>query len=303
MKILHLSMFDTAGVPWLQCRALNRVPGVTARWHRMKRGLFGEYQPDFPGREHEAVDFAMRADVLHWHGTHALANGRALAALGRPAVVEIHGAPERGRGTRPATPCTLIVSTPDMLAEYPDAEWVPNAVFPDEHPWLPDPDRPAEPVVICRGASPHPALKDVGPFDRAGAWVEAAVQHATYLPLQRMPWREYNEVKRRCHVLLDHLQGYFGVVTIEALAQGVVPVVSLRPDVRAAVERRFDGLPPWLDASGPERLHQELAALVRDPATLAEQGRACRAFAVERWDPADVTRQLLGVYERAALSR
>lgn len=307
IRVLHCSKLPTAGVPFLQCRALNRLRAVQAN-HYQLHDSWHRYPIKWKaGRDDLAVSaFARQADIVHYHGTMALNTFHRMLKpwLRRnvKTVITVHGAPERHAFRAPARRAMVIVSTPDMLRQYPGAVWIPNLVFPGEKPWVPaDPaPAPGPPWRILRGATPHAHCKDVVLFDQVLARLQSRRSTLVeYIVGKEMGWKAYNDLKRSCHIVLDHLQGYYGVVTVEALAQGVVPVVSIADDVRAEVVRYFGAEPPWFHVPVKGELYHDLEALLQDTDGLIARAQSCREFAVEHMDPMRGARDLLDVYCRA----
>lgn len=306
IKVLHCSKLPTAGVPWLQCRALNRLEEVDAH-HYQLQDSWHRYPIEWKGGRDDAsvAGFVRGADIVHYHGTMAFSTFHRMLKPWMPktakTVLTIHGAPERHCFRKPLRPSMVIVSTPDMLRQYPGAVWVPNLVFPSENPWKPELRRaPGPPWRILRGATPHAHCKDVVLFDQVMRKLSARRSSLVeYLIGEEMTWKHYNKLKRSCHLLLDHLQGYYGVVTIEALAQAVIPVVSIADDVRAEVLEYFGTEPPWIHIPTKGELYHDLEAVLQDTKGLIDRADACRQFAVDHMDPMRGARDLLNVYRRA----
>jgi hypothetical protein len=80
------------------------------------------------------------------------------------------------------------------------------------------------------------------------------------------PHAECLRRKARCHMVFDHMQGYYGMSSLESLAQGV-PVVAGLDDWCAGHMREFAdcGELPWIVARDRAALAAALARLARDP--------------------------------------
>ncbi len=118
--------------------------------------------------------------------------------------------------------------------------------------------------------------------------------------IDNVPHRECLARKRRCMAMLDHLQGYYGMASLEGLSQGLAVIAGL-DDWNAGRIREFAGLAedaplPWVltDVAG---LAQTIEALALDLDRTAELGRASRRFMEQRWSDAKVAARLAETYE------
>lgn len=123
-----------------------------------------------------------------------------------------------------------LVSTPDLLDELPEATWLPVVV--DHTIWVPGeaPLQRTRPVVVH--APSNPALK-------GSALIEPAVQALhdkgliEYRRLDGVAPERMPAVLAEADVVLDHFViGNYGVLTVQALAQGRVTVGHVHPRVR-----------------------------------------------------------------------
>ena len=109
----------------------------------------------------------------------------------------------------------MMVSTPDLLRMAPEAAWIPNIVpldNPDFMPWaIPDSDS----VRICQ-APTRKDLKNTAEFiavtdrmmKRGNPLERVIIEHTAY--------KTCLAIKRSCHIHFDHMQGYYGVSSLES---------------------------------------------------------------------------------------
>lgn len=189
----------------------------------------------------------------------------------------------------------LLVSTPDLLRLLPEAHWQPNLVPVDDPRYRPDPDRPETPVAVCHSPT-NKALKNTDTFLAAMAELAARGLPVRTELIDDVPHAECLARKQCCHILFDHLQGYYGVSSLEGLAQGLVVVAGLDSWCRAHLSAFAGGRElPWVDST-PDRLAADLAALVADPGRRAALGAQGRRFMEEVWSDSRLARMLGAFY-------
>ena len=121
----------------------------------------------------------------------------------------------------------LLVSTPDLLKLLPEAKWQPNLVPIHDPLYRPVENKPETPVIICHSPTRRD-LKNTAEFIQA----TDKLKKSTHMPVEiriveNMPHKECLSLKRESHILFDHLQGYFGVSSLEGLSQGLCVVAGL----------------------------------------------------------------------------
>ena len=59
--------------------------------------------------------------------------------------------------------------------------------------------------------------------------------------IERTAYRDCLRIKRSCHIVFDHMRGWFGIASLESLCQGK-PVVAGLDDWNVEQIREFTGL-------------------------------------------------------------
>lgn len=316
MRILMLAINDPAGTAIQFRKALNRHTEHEARLitletrynHSWEKDL---HVPDLGPDGIEEISILMReADVFHFHMTcdeHQSFGGfRPVDFLKGKAVVHHHHGHhdfradpgsfrdkyrERGR-------VNLLVSTPDLLQLLPEASWQPNLVPIDEPLLKPLWGRYDDPgqLQVCHSPTRRD-LKNTKEFLAAVKAVNKRIVHLSVDLVDDVPNDECLARKRRCHVLFDHMQGYYGVSSLEGLSQGLAVIAGLDEWNRAKVAE-FAGTDdlPWLAAADQDELTGLLRSLALDRARCENAGLAGRRFMEERWSDRKVVRRLADFY-------
>lgn len=191
----------------------------------------------------------------------------------------------------------VIVSTPDLLQIAENATWVPNLVPINDVHYLPryEESLPPLPVKICQA----PTRK----FDKHTEVFTTALQKLQEdqqiepVILERMNHKECLAKKRTCHIVFDHMRGWFGISSLESLCQGK-PVIAGLDDWNIKCIREFTGTDnlPWQVARNEEELYKLLSRLVTDGDIRAQVGRESRTFMEQHWTEQQALRVLLDVY-------
>lgn len=301
---------DPAGMGIAFCRAVNRLGRHTCRIATLQTRYTHSWGKDLHLPDLDDTGLAelehllQTSDVLHFHMTadENLRLGPFLPAdylPGKAVVHHEHGHhefrsdPERFRAKyRALGRKNLLVSTPDLLRLMPEARWQPNLV-PESDPLL----RPVArnwsgPLKVAHS----PTRKDLKNTDELLAVVEELAQAGVLLRLDlidNVPNSECLARKQSAHVLFDHMQGYYGVSSLEGLSQGLAVIAGLDEWNRAHVAE-FSGVSagsgdlPWVVARNRDELALRLRELAGDLERCREIGAASRRFVEDRWSEAKV---------------
>lgn len=317
MNILMLAINDPAGTAIQFCRALNRHTEHTARLATLETRYTHSWEkdmhlPDLGPDGVEELGMLMReADVFHFHmtcdehqpfGPHLPADH-----LRGKAVVHHHHGHHDFRSNpgafrdkyRRLGRANLLVSTPDLMHLLPEAAWLPNLVPVDDPPLTPLPGRfdGPGPLRVCHSPT-RKDLKNTDDFMAVVRAMEGGPHRLAVDLIDDVPNAECLERKRRCHVLFDHMQGYYGVSSLEGLSQGLAVIAGLDGWNRQQVAR-FAGTDdlPWVIATDRAQLADRLRELAGDRDRCRAVGEASRRFMVERWSDRIVAGRLARFYE------
>ncbi len=250
------------------------------------------------------------ADVVHFHvlANEQLQIGPLLVQdhlrPGTEIVHHHHGHPDfRANPVRYRTRYAVLgrrtlVSTPDLLRLLPEATWIPNCVPTSEPLYRPfEGERDPSRVVLSHSPTVR-ALKNTHELVTAVERVRATDPRLELELLEGMRHRECLERKRRSDLCFDHMQGYFGMSSLEALSQGVPTIAGLDQWNKSEISDFFGcESVPWLRARHGGELTDLLRRLAADPAQREAIGRNSRAFMENVWTEQRVAQGLIEFYE------
>ena len=315
MNILMIAENDPAGTAILFAKAINRLTRHTCRLitqqirynHMWEKDLFVPWlnEKDWDEVEH----LLKRSDLFHFHMTVdenvALGPFTPKDYLKGKIVVHHHhghhdfrGNPEKYRAKyKELRRKALLVSTPDLLHLLPEANWQPNLVPISEPLYLPEPEKPETPVTIAHS----PTRKDLKNTDELLLVMDELSGHEPKIELELLDNVEHTEClarKRRCHAVFDHMQGYYGVSSLEGLSQGMPVIAGLNEWCRDHMAE-FSGTQklPWVAARNKPELKSAIAALAKDLEQRKEIGLRSREFMEEHWNEEKVAQRLISFYE------
>jgi len=317
VNILMIAVNDPAGTGIGFCRAVNRLGRHRCRIVTLETRYTHSWTKDLhvPDLGEEGLAELERllktSDVFHFHMTadENLKLGPFLPAdhlSGKAIVHHEHGHhdfrsdPERFRAKYRALGRTsLLVSTPDLWRMMPEARWQPNLVHQDEEPLRPARRDWTGPLKVAHS----PTRKDLKNTAELLAVVDTvrAMGCAVDLDLiDNVPHAECLARKRAAHVLFDHMQGYYGVSSLEGLSQGLAVIAGL-DDWNLAQVADFAGVAqealPWVLARSPQELEARLRELAADLEGCRAVGDASRRFVERSWSEAKVAGRLCDFWD------
>jgi len=317
MIILMFAINDPAGTAIQFCNAINRHSQHSARLvtletrytHCWEKDL---HVPDLGPDGIEEIAILMReADIFHFHmtcdehqpfGPHLPAD----FMKGKAVVHHHHGHhdfrsnPQSFRDKYKRLGRTnLLVSTPDLMKKLPEARWQPNLVPINSNLLLPKWGRFDDEckLKVCHS----PTRKDLKNTDEFMAAVKKLEKEGVRLDVDMIddvPNDECLARKRRCHVLFDHMQGYYGVSSLEGLSQAVAVIAGLDDWNREQVAQ-FAGTDdlPWITAYDQTNLEETLRELDGNRAGCQLVGLKGREFMEKHWSDTRVAGHLIDFYE------
>jgi hypothetical protein len=311
MQILMIAINDPAGTAIEFTKAINKYTRHTCRLitKEIRYNFMFEKDLHLPWLDgdgwDEVEDLLKTSDVFHFHMTADeyidLGPFRPVDYIKGKIIVHHHhghpdfrGNPEKYRQKyKKLGRKNLLVSTPDLLKLLPGARWQPNLVPIDDQPYTPMKNKPKEPVIICHSPT-RKDLKNTDEFIYAVNNLKRDSEIPNELRLiENTPHKECLRLKRESHILFDHLQGYFGVSSLEGLSQGLCVIAGLDDWNRGHIEA-FTGTKelPWVIANNG-CLAKRLAGLIHDVENAAEIGKHSRSFMEKCWNPNKLANQLV----------
>ncbi|MCR4318398.1 MAG: glycosyltransferase family 1 protein [Planctomycetes bacterium] len=195
----------------------------------------------------------------------------------------------------------FLVSTPDLKAMAPEGYWVPNLVPLDDpdYAFMPDAQLPRDRMIVFQSPT-RLDLKNTAELDEMLSKLALKYPIASDI-VQNTNHRECLRRRRNAHVSFDHLQGYYGVSSLEALSQGK-PLIAGLDSWNQRMIKEFTGVDtlPWIVCHSIEKVAGELLALCHSPETRAVKGVEGRRFMEKCWSEKHVIDRLFGFYERAS---
>ncbi len=316
MNILMITQNDPAGMAIAFTNAINRYTEHSCRLITTETRYNFDYQKDIHlpdiGEDgfDEIRDLLSKAHIIHFH---LLADEN--MELGPVRIKEFvkgkmlihhhHGHPhfranpEYYREKYKKLRRKVLVSTPDLLQLVPEAVWQPNIVPVDDPLYLPLPsDNENNERFIIAHSPTRKELKNTEEIIQVfGILQEKLSQKLKLDIIENTPHRECLRRKQQCDVFFDHMQGYFGVSSLEALSQGK-PVIAGLDEWNISCIREFTGCEklPWLIARDADSLGRILKRLFQEKNLRIESGKASRRFMEQSWNTPKIVDHLIGQY-------
>ena len=333
MNILHVTSTDPAGSVINLVDAINHHTKHRARLITTARINTYNFRPDISdifdcGDEIEAL--LKQADVIHLHkvdeefeikvplpknGLTRTFKMKDYMTKSNKIIYHVHGHPyERERTSECAENYKMrggkvLASTPDLEemfgAYYENVSYFPNCVPINDVRYLP---RATDEMVLIAngerklivGQTPtNSVLKDVriiqDVISRLGK-----TYPVIYLKVMQVEQDTALRHKRNMHVVFDHMQGYYGLSSLEGLSMGKPTIAGLSDYCVKAISDFFcvEGSSlPWLRVLTSEELETTLVSFLTDEARRLELGRQSRKFMEAVWSDKAIGRRLAGVYE------
>ncbi len=253
---VHLAQTNTAYAPARFVNLINKYTEHRAYLIQARGFVFGNplgiVCPKTIERIQEILD---KADVLHIHGNH-IYDKKKIAGIKidkhlqrKPFVLHYHGTPQREQARRCQRNVPLLVSTPEMLPLFPIAKYFPNLID-ETHEIYTKRKKQNKKLKICHHFSFHWKLKDTGFFDAAKAQFIQNGNSLNFVMLEQMALVDALNQRASCDVCFDHLQGYYGFISIESMAQGLLVANGCNAQSQKEIKDFFFGeLPPFFYTS------------------------------------------------------
>lgn len=335
MLIVHVTNTDPAG------SVINFVRAMNAHTPHRTRLIATQMIPqfDFPkdildqydgGDEVEAL--LTNADVIHLHKvmddfSFEMELQRGIKKIeianylpGKKVVYHIHGAPhernfpEETAQKYVAKGATVLASTPDLEEIYKmfgvNVTYFPNCVPINDVRYLPratdapmtGADGVTKKYCIFQSGT-HSILKNMhiirDVMDKLAKELPVFFLHTTPENIQTQDFALRH--KRIAHVVFDHLEGYYGLSSLEALSMGKPTIAGLSKYTIDAICKFFElpdaNILPWQIARSAEMVEKTIRDLVKDDDLRCAVGHASRKFMEEVWSDANIARRMAHFYE------
>ena len=315
MNILMITANDPAGMGIAFTNAINRYSEHRCRLvtSQDRYGIdFGKdiHLPDIHDDDFGEVEQLLKdADIIHFHmltdeNSHLGPLVIRQYTKGKKILHHHHGHPDylinvaaynekyRRLGRQ------VIVSTPDLLQIADNAAWVPNLVPINDVHYLPrfEESLPPGPLKICQ-APTRKFDKHTDVFCRVFLRLRMEYPHIEQVILERMNHLDCLNSKKTCHIVFDHMRGWFGISSLESLCQGK-PVIAGLDDWNIKCIKEFTGTDelPWQVARDEDALYRVLHTLIADRELRDAVGRKSREFMEQHWTEQQALQVLLAVY-------
>ncbi|MHC4558352.1 MAG: glycosyltransferase [Planctomycetota bacterium] len=190
----------------------------------------------------------------------------------------------------------VLVSTPDLLKLLPEATWQPNLVPINDPHYLPLSGAGNGRVRICHSPT-RKDLKNTAEFDAVVCSLQGRYNHVDKVIIENMLHQECLRTKQQCDIHFDHMQGYYGVSSLESLSQGK-PVIAGLDDWNIIHIKEFTGSEglPWVIAHTQDELQDRVEMLITDHDLRNKTAGKSRQFMEEHWSEQRALQVLLKVY-------
>lgn len=330
-SVLHITTTDPAGAGFNLCQALQRHTEWNARILTTQPNVYGH--PEDIGTVYDYYDeleqLLLDADVVHFHKitedfeiSLPLTSSRKRTwqvkdfirtPKNKNLIYHVHGHPyeranpEENGKQYAARGARVLTSTPDLATLYAPhcrSEYFPNCVPQDDLLYVPRgttkklrDSKGTERWIVAHSVS-VPSLKNVAHIEEAVRRV-ADKYPVNYLQLKDMPFSKTMKIKRHSSVVFDHMQGYYGLGSLEGFSLGKPVICGLDGPNLAAVQS-FWGLKgsghPWIIARDLETLEDSLEYLLEEPGRIEEHGKQGREFIENVWSDRNVATRLADIY-------
>jgi glycosyltransferase involved in cell wall biosynthesis len=332
MNILHITTTDPAGAGYNLVRALNEHTNHRARIITTHPNVFAH--PDDISTAFDFYDefeaILVQADVLHFHKidedfeislptqssrqrSWKIKDFLRTGGKNKQIVYHIHGHPyeranvkENGEKYAEKKLGRILTSTPDLESMYRcycDARWFPNCVPINDIRYLP---RATNKMIRARDDKDYyfvaqtvsdPHLKNVKEIVEAIKSLED-IYPVKYFPISGMKFDTAIKVKRHSHIIFDHIQGYYGLGSLEGLSMGKPVIAGLNDYCLKRIFEFFDiSDTPWQVARTVKDIRDVIFNLLADPEKMKEVGEYSRKFMEEVWSDKAIGRRLASFYE------
>ncbi len=317
MKILMIAENDPAGTAISFTKAINRYTAHSCRLitRQIRYNFMFEKDIHLPWLEEdqldEVEDLLKKSDIYHFHMISdeniSLGPFKPKEYMrGKRIIHHHHGHPDFRKNSgkyrekyKRLNRKNLLVSTPDLLHLLPGAKWQPNLVPINDPLYMPKENKTNGIIRIGQSVTRKDIKNTKELINATGAIKKKSSIPELELDIIEMTaHKECLKKKQKCHIFFDHMQGYFGVSSLESLSQGT-PVIAGVDNWNIKHIKEFTGVEelPWVIAGNADELEKCLAALIQDPDLRLRAAANSRSFMENYWTEQQALKLLLDVYE------
>jgi hypothetical protein len=200
---------------------------------------------------------------------------------------------------------SIIVSTPDLLKVAENSTWVPNLVPLNDVHFLPryNNSLTGDIIKVCQSPT-RKYHKHTREFKAAMQAIKGKYPNRIQpIIIEKRPYIECLQIKRTCHIVFDHMRGWFGIASLESLSHGK-PVIAGLDDWNIRCIKDFTGVDrlPWVIARSQAELEAKIEALILDSDLRNTIGVEGRRFMQNYWSETHALNVLLRVYDISSSS-
>lgn len=299
MKIVHISNTSMAYSPARFVDLINKYTKHRADLIQAKT-FFTENPLNIStncNNRHIIVDLIKEADILHFHGTlnydtkkiKGVKFGHLLK--GKKIFLHYHGTPQRESPNKFKRSETTIVSTPEMKPLFKDSIFFPNLIDETSNLYTKKQSK-SDKIKICHHYSLHKQLKNTDFFEKM-------INKSKIVDFEIINQCNLKEAieKRSCYdCVFDHFQGYYGMISIEAMAQKIAVINGCSDYVLSELEEFFGEKPPFL-VLNKEKFLKFITTSSKE--YFNEIGKLGEKFMVEKWSGKKNIHRLIELYEKS----
>ena len=318
LRILMIGQNDPAGMMIAFANAINRYTEHTARVVSLRTVYSMDYEydleiprlnEDFSELEHllktsDIFHFHMLMDENHQLGPFLIKD----YIKGKKLLHHHHGTYDHQLFLATASEYNArwkklnrraIVSTPDLLKLLPVATWQPNLVPLFEADFLPREDHLANQEQVKIAQAPTRKWdKHTKEFLRVSRRLCEEFPFVQSQIIEGCSYRQCLKSKRSCHMVFDHMNGWFGISSLESLAQGVPVFAGLDEwNIRHICDWTGVDSLPWQVVKSEDELYYGMREMVLSPEKRVKVGSESRKFMETVWNENRVIEMLLKTYE------
>jgi glycosyltransferase involved in cell wall biosynthesis len=189
------------------------------------------------------------------------------------------------------------VDMPHLLKMYPEATYIPFVVPSNDVDYLPCRRQKRPQKIIITHSPSKKVIKNTDDFIKVTDELKQKYPFLHPYVIENTLHKDCLKIKRHSHIFFDHMQGYFGMSSAEALSMGLPTIAGLDDYTIEKAKEKF-GAPdvPWVIAKNPQQLKEKIEFLICDEDARGEIGRHSREWVEKYWTEGRVAEWLIEFY-------